>query len=443
MPTATATPAASLAEPVSVGIDELIVGRPLRSPVYDEHGVLLLAEGQLITGEFKQKLKAHKVDTVRLSADDAQRVTLRQVEAPAAPLSVTIDSELAKKIDAVIDCGLVSVVNKGPAVKSSIVYLGRKAYDKQQRRELISQHDKNSDALGKLMTEALHGNCLDGTCVSMMAAEYLKQMTTDVDNTLTSTSDLLKDESIIARSVEVSLLAMALGVEMGLDAGNIRDLGMIGLVHDWGMMKVPEEIRKLPRRLTPIEQIEIKKHPIHSLEMLQRVSSLPSIVSVVAYQVHERVNGKGYPRGRRGNSIHLFARILQVADRYVALTTSKPYRSALMPYSAMECLVRHAKDRDLCPDVMKAMLKVMSLFPLNSFVQLSDGSIARVLRRNLDHYTKPIVARVQTAEGDPVDPANPDNIIDLTDSPVQVRQALPTPGKTEISLNNDIKISQC
>lgn len=443
MSTAMATPEAPTTEPVSVGIDELIVGRPLKSPVYDEQGVLLLAEGQLITGEFKQKLKAHKIATVRLSSEDAQRVTLRTVAAPTTPLSVAIDSELAKKIDAVIDCGLVPVVNKGPAVKSNVVYLGRKAYDKQQRRELISQHDKNSEALGKLMTEALHGNCLDGTCVSMMAAEYLKQMTTDVDNTLTSTESLMKDESIIARSVEVSLLAMALGVEMGLDTGNIRDLGMTGLVHDWGMMKVPEEIRKLPRRLTPVEQLEIKKHPIHSLEILQRVSSLPSIVSVVAYQVHERVNGKGYPRGRRGNSIHIFARILQAADKFVALTTTKPYRPALMPYSAMECLVRQAKDRDICPDVMKALLKVMGLFPLNSFVQLSDGSVARVLRRNLDHYTKPIVSRVQTADGDPVDPTDLDNIIDLTDSPVQVRQALPTPGKSEISLTDDIRNVQC
>jgi HD-GYP domain-containing protein (c-di-GMP phosphodiesterase class II) len=443
MSLSTASPETPAAEQVSVGVDELIVGRPLRFPVRDEQGVLLLAEGQLITAEFKQKLKAHRVNNVKLSTEDANRVTLRQVAAPTAPLAVSIDSELAKKIDAVIDGGLVSVTNKGPAVKSSIVYLGRKAYDKDQRRELISQHDKNSDALGKLMSEALQGNCLDGTCVSMMAAEYLKQMTTDVDNTLTSTSDMMKDESIIARSVEVSLLAMALGVEMGLDAGNIRDLGMTGLVHDWGMMKVPEEIRKITRKLNPVEQIEIKKHPIHSLEMLQRVSSLPNIVSVVAYQVHERVNGKGYPRGRRGNSIHIFARILQTADTYVALTTARAYRPALMPYAAMECLVRMAKERLVCPDVMKAMLKVMCLFPLNSFVQLTDGSIARVLRRNQDHYTQPIVSRVQTAEGDAVDPTDLDNILDLKDNPVQVRQALPTPGKSEVGLTNEIQSWYC
>lgn len=427
------------ADMVSVGVDELIVGRPLKFPVHDEQGVLLLAEGQLITAEFKNKLKAHRVNSVKLNSDDANRVTLRQVTSPSAPLAVAIDTELAKKIDAVIDGGLVTVTNKGPAVKGSIVYLGRKAYDKAQRKELLSQHEKNGDALGQLMTEALHGNCLDGTCVSMMAAEYLKQMTTDVDNTLTSTSDLMKDESIIARSVEVSLLAMALGVEMGLDATNIRDIGITGLVHDWGMMKVPEVIRKYDRKLSPVEQIEIKKHPIHSLEMLQRVSSLPSIVSVVAYQVHERVNGKGYPRGRRGNSIHLFARILQTADTYVALTSNRTYRQALMPYAAMECLVRMAKDRLVCPDVMKAMLKVMCLFPLNSFVQLTDGSIAKVLRRNHDHYTQPIVQRIQTAEGEPVDAMDLANILDLKDNPIQVRQALPTPGKTEVGLTAEIQ----
>ncbi len=430
-------------EQVSVGVDELIVGRPLQFPVYDDHGVLLLAEGQLITGDFKQKLKSHRMGSVKLSAADAARCTLRNVAAPTAPLSVSIDTELAKKIDAVIDGGLMQVSNKGPAVKSNIVYLGRKAYDKNQRKELLSQHDKNSTALGQLMTEALHGNCLDGTCVSMMAAEYLKQMTTDVDNTLTSTADLMKDESIIARSVEVSLLAMALGVEMGLDAGNIRDLGMIGLVHDWGMMKVPAEIRNLPRRHTPLEQVEIKKHPIHSLEMLQRVSSLPSIVPVVAYQVHERVNGKGYPRGRRGLSIHIFARILQVADTYVALTTAKPYRPPLMPYAAMECMVRQAREKMICPDAMKAMLKVMGLFPLNSFVQLSDGSIARVLRRNHDHYTQPIVQRLQTPAGEPVDPNDLEQILDLKDNPIQVRQALPTPGKNEVSLSAEHQAWHC
>jgi HD-GYP domain-containing protein (c-di-GMP phosphodiesterase class II) len=434
---------ADTAEQVSVGIDELIAGRPLQFPVHDDQGVLLLAAGQLITDEFKQKLRAHRVGSVKLNTADAARCTLRDVRPSTAPLSVSIDTELAKKIDAVIDGGLMQVSNKGPAVKSNIVYLGRKAYDKNQRKELLSQHDKNSTALGQLMTEALHGNCLDGTCVSMMAAEYLKQMTTDVDNTLTSTADLMKDESIIARSVEVSLLSMALGVELGLDAGNIRDLGMVGLVHDWGMMKVPAAIRSLPRRLTPLEQVEVKKHPIYSLEMLQRVSSLPSIVPVVAYQVHERVNGKGYPRGRRGLSIHIFARILQVADTYVALTTAKPYRPALMPYAAMECMVRQAREKMICPDAMKAMLKVMGLFPLNSVVQLTDGSVARVLRRNQDHYTQPIVQRLQTAAGEPVDPNDLDQILDLKDNPVQVRQALPTPGKKEVSLTVEQQTWQC
>jgi HD-GYP domain-containing protein (c-di-GMP phosphodiesterase class II) len=433
----TATVPAADKSAVSVGVDELIVGRPLKFPLHDNNGVLLLAQGQLITSEFKQKLKAHRVGSVTISSEDAKSVTLRSVEISTAPLAIGIDSEIAKKIDAVIDGGLLSVSNKGPAVKSSVVYLGRKAYDQKQRDQLVNSHNKNSAALGDLMTEALHGKSLDGQVVSMMAAEYLKQMTTDGDNTLTSTSEMMREDDLSARSVEVSLLAMALGIEMGLDAGNIRDLSVAGLVHDWGMMKVPPEIRKAKRRLTPIEQIEIKKHPIHSLEMLQKITSLPTVAAVVAYQVHERFNGTGYPRGRRGSSIHLYARILQVADMYVALTSERGYRPGLMPYSAMELLLRKAKERSSCPEVVKALLKTLCLFPLNSMVLLSDGSAARVLRRNKDLYTQPIVQRVQTADGSPADPNDLDNIIDLADGSVTVQQALPTPGKMEVALSDE------
>jgi HD-GYP domain-containing protein (c-di-GMP phosphodiesterase class II) len=433
----TATAPAADASSVNVGVDELIVDRPLKFPLFDNNGVLLLAEGQLITSDFKQKLKAHRVGSVKLSAEDAKSVTLRSLQASTAPMAITIDSEIAKKLDAVIDGGLLSVSNKGPSVKSSVVYLGRKAYDQKQRGQLVNSHNKNSAALGDLMAEALHGKSLDGAVVSMMAAEYLKQMTTDADNTLTSTSEMLREDDLSARSVEVSLLAMALGVEMGLDANNIRDLSVAGLVHDWGMMKVPAEIRQAKRRLTPVEQIEIKKHPIHSLEMLQKITSLPTVAAVVAYQVHERFNGTGYPRGRRGSSIHMFARILQVADMYVALTSERPYRPSLMPYSAMELLLRKAKERSSCPDVVKALLRTLGLFPLNSMVLLSDGSVARVLRRNKDLYTQPIVQRVQGADGSPSDQSDLANIIDLSEGAVSVKQALPTPGKTEVALSDE------
>ncbi|MCA8983834.1 MAG: HD domain-containing protein [Planctomycetaceae bacterium] len=424
----------------TVSLNDLIIGRKLQSPLYDEHGVLLLAAGATITQEIKQAIRNRGDMRVCISQHDALHVTLQpQLTCATSNRLVTFDSELTRKIDAIMDAGLLAVKNTGPAVKNDVVFLGRKGYDHDQRTRLIDQHERNGQALGTMMSEALHGNVMDGNVVATMAAEYLKEMTTDTDNVLCSAIDKFQDDDIAGRSLEVALLAMAIGIEMDLDSDNIRNLAMAGLVHDWGMMKVPAEIRNTQHRLNAVEMLEIKKHPIYSLELLQHVSALPPVVSVIAYQVHERFNGTGYPRGRCGTSIHPFARILQVADSFVGMTTPKYYRPPIMRYGAMECLVRQAKERAVDSQVVRALLKIQSLFPIGSYVTLSDGSVAQILRRNQDYYTQPIVARIQDAEGNAVDITAEENVIDLHEAEhLKVEQALPTPGSNEIPLSEDL-----
>ena len=104
----------------------------------------------------------------------------------------------------------------------------------------------------------------------------------------------------------------------------------------------------------------------------------------------------------------------------------------------MECLIHLAKERSADPDVVRALLKVVSLFPIGSFVALSDGSIARVLRRNRNDYSKPIVLRVEDSEGQPSDGEDDENIIDLSHTELTVVQALATPGSEEVMLTEEL-----
>ncbi|WP_237228964.1 HD-GYP domain-containing protein [Rubinisphaera sp. JC750] len=423
----------------TVSLDDIIVGRRLESPLFDVHGVLLLAAGSIVTREIKQAIRNRGDRNVCLSKQDAKRLTLQQNSVSSLQHTTALGGELSERIDAIMDSGLLSVKNKGPAVKNDVVFLGRKGYDPEQRSRLLDQHEKNNEALGAMISDALNGQPIDGSVVSTMAAEYLREMTTDTDSVLESAVSQFEDDNISGRSLEVSLLAMAIGIEMDLDEDNIKHLAMAGLVNDWGMLRVPSEIRSTGRPLTEIEMLEVKKHPIYSLELLQQVSSLPRVVSVVSYQVHERFNGTGYPRGRCGHSIHPFSRILQVADTFVSLTTSRPYRPPFMRYAAMECLIRQAKERAVDPEVVRALLKIQTLFPIGSFVALSDGSVARVLRRNRDLYTQPIIERIQDADGNPVDSTADENIIDLSNSEgLTIEQALPTPGIDEIPLTDEL-----
>ena len=426
-------------ELVSISLNSLIIGRSLNSPLYSKGGILLLATGSVVSQEIKDALKQRGEKNVLISQEDVKRITINEIEPTEIPSISSFDTELTKKIDTIVGFGLLGVKNEGPAVKEARASKGRSNYDKKQREELIENHQKNGNALDEMANNVMNGNQMDGDVVSLMASHYLKEMTTDADNVLTSAMNQFQGDSIAARSLEVSLLAMAIGIEMGLDEENSRNLSVAGLVHDWGMMQVPLEIRTATQRLNQVQMLEIKKHPINSLELLQNVSSLPRVVSVIAYQVHERFNGTGYPRGRRGNSIHQFARILQVADAFIGMTTERPYRPPMMRYAAMECLIRQAKERYVDPDVVRALLKIQSLFPIGSFVAMTDGSVGQVVRRNLDFYTQPIVLRIQDAEGNKVDTEDDSNLIDLHESgELQVLQALPTPGSNEIAFHEDL-----
>ena len=88
-------------------------------------------------------------------------------------------------------------------------------------------------------------------------------------------------------------------------------------------------IRLAQRRLTKDEMLQIKHHPIYSLDIIENTPSIGTMVRTIVYQAHERCDGSGYPRGRAGIAIHPMAKLLAVADSYSAMTTDKPQRKAM------------------------------------------------------------------------------------------------------------------
>ena len=108
-----------------------------------------------------------------------------------------------------------------------------------------------------------------------------------------------------------------------------------------------------------------------------------------------------------------------------------------MPYAAMECLLKLSSQRYLDPGVVRYLLNVMSLFPVGSFVSLTDGSVALVLRRNGDKFSSPIVQIVEDGDGNRVDSNDERAIVNLDESELAVLQALLHPGREEIELTDE------
>jgi HD-GYP domain-containing protein (c-di-GMP phosphodiesterase class II) len=157
------------------------------------------------------------------------------------------------------------------------------------------------------------------------------------------------------RVVAYSLL---LGRELGLDSESLESLALGATLHDIGKIGVSDQVLLKPGKLTDEEAAAMRRHPEDGAEIVSRIESLAGILPIVRSH-HERIDGKGYPDGSAGDAIPLAARIVAVADTYDAMTSSRPYRTALSHDTAAQEIVRHAGVQH-CATVVAAFERLYS-----------------------------------------------------------------------------------
>jgi HD-GYP domain-containing protein (c-di-GMP phosphodiesterase class II) len=209
-------------------------------------------------------------------------------------------------------------------------------------------------------------------------------------------------------------MGMALAAQLEYPQDEVRVTGISGLLHDVGMAKVPASILEAQRPLRTNEVLEVMKHPIHTLDMIEKVLGVPNRCRLIVYQVHERNNGRGYPRKRTGNKTYNVAKALGIVDAYLAMINDRPYRQAMLPYHAMAQILSEAREGFWDPRIVRAFVKLIGLFPVGSFVTLSDDSLAKVIRSGGNEFAKPQVTITHNADGVP---QHSDTVIDLAQEP--------------------------
>jgi len=168
----------------------------------------------------------------------------------------------------------------------------------------------------------------------------------------------VRDPYTAGHQRRVSNLARAIATEMGLPKDQIEGIRVAGVIHDIGKISVPSEILSKPGKLSEIELALISTHPQVGYKILKDIS-FPWPIAQIVYQHHERMNGSGYPRKLKGKAILLEARILAVADVMEAMSSHRPYRSALGLDRALEEISAN-KGRFYDPDVVDACVRIFS-----------------------------------------------------------------------------------
>jgi len=181
----------------------------------------------------------------------------------------------------------------------------------------------------------------------------LQDLLMGVLHALTATIDA-KDPYTCGHSNRVAIISKRLAESMGLPAQRVQQVYLAGLMHDIGKIGVPESVLCKPGRLTPEEYEAVKKHPGLGAKILGGIRQLDDVIAGILYH-HERLDGRGYPRGLRGDEVPLDARIIGLADCFDAMSSDRTYRKAL-PLEAVINEVRNCAGTQFDPDVVTHLL---------------------------------------------------------------------------------------
>ncbi len=273
--------------------------------------------------------------------------------------------------------------------------------------------------LREFMDDVVEGKKVTGRRVFSIAETIIHYLRVDKD-TLVSFINIFgylgeTDDYLYSHSLNVAILAGGIGMTLEYKEPQLLNLCVSSLLHDLGLLQIPEKIIKKPGKLTMDEFAQVKKHCSYGLDLLANISDMPESIQEVVYQHHERIDGSGYPEGKKGPEISESAKIIAMIEVYEAMTHPRPYRGEkIIPYDGVREVVQEAK-RSFEPRLVKKFLRFVTPYPLGSFVLLNNNEIGRIIQTHEDRPLRPVVEIFFDCEGKP--PEEPKRI-DLAKSPV-------------------------
>ena len=173
--------------------------------------------------------------------------------------------------------------------------------------------------------------------------QLLQELTELFYKTIKSIANVLdaKDPYTHGHSLRVTLYSLVVAKQLSLPDKMLEEIETTGLLHDIGKIAIPEEILHKPEKLDDEEYDIIKDHTTIGEKLVNKIDRL-KVVGICLRAHHERFDGKGYPKGLRGQQIPLYARIIAIADTYDAMTSDRSYRKALSHKEAIKEIAKCA-----------------------------------------------------------------------------------------------------
>lgn len=269
---------------------------------------------------------------------------------------------------------------------------------RQAKAKAKASYEAGVQMMRDVEAQAKLGKVFDVEPLQNLVNDLLDSLLKDPAAVLGLTAIKDHDNYTLNHSINVCILALALGAHLGLDEDSLKSLGLSALLYDLGKVRIPEEILNKQEPLTADEWEIIKSHTSEGADLLKRIQLVDQMPMVVAYEHHIRHDQQGYPAPRSGQGQHLFSKIVAVCDAYDAMTTRRPFRQEIRPDKAL-AVIMQGRGKAYDPGITKALVAMVGIYPMGAVVRLSDGSTAVVYRVNKDDLLRPRVKVLIDPEG--------------------------------------------
>jgi putative nucleotidyltransferase with HDIG domain len=232
-------------------------------------------------------------------------------------------------------------------------------------------------AIKNVMGEVRMGKIPDSKEIKEIVSKMTDSVLKDPNAMLGLTMIKNYDDYLYTHCVNVGLLSISIGTALGLDADNLHNVGLGGMLHDIGKTAVSEDIIKKPGSLDTEEWNQLKAHPVMGTDIAKRMEGLDEVVTHMIYEHHIRYDHSGYPDYKE--NLHSLTPIATIADAYDALTTLRVYQKPCSPLEAVTIL-QELSGKHFEPKTLNAFIKMLGLYPVGTTVKLSTGETAVVTK---------------------------------------------------------------
>ena len=299
-----------------------------------------------------------------------------------------IDAPTAREARAEVEKELVEMAQKAKPVAGASLH-----------EELAKAQKVHSEA-----NRIVHGLLQDVRLGKQLELEQVDPVVEQMTNSIFRNRDALlslckiknKDDYTFLHSVSIGALMISFARALNMDRSVIQLLGIGGMLHDIGKMKVPDEILNKPGKLTDEEFVIMKSHVVYSRDILADTPGIAQASLDVAAQHHERFDGSGYPLGLKGSEMSVYGQMASIVDVYDAITSDRCYHKGMEPTVALRKMFEWSKFH-FNPELVHAFVRTIGIYPVGTLVMLESGRIGIVIEQRDQNLVQPLVRTVFNA----------------------------------------------